>query len=191
MPIIITQYLQGVLLFTLHVLPNILNLAQLNWNICWENDLKWDFESTFHFIHPLCFSFCTLVVFARAMARILNQGVSSPAVLLFFRDNASAPHESSGSFVLFPLNTTPTTGPSAAPDLQHGLCKYSTRSCPHHTDERPNASESISVSHERPKRSLERAYGGSRCGCLEVSFERVDEYGLDSVVAFSKPIGRK
>jgi len=53
-------------------------------------------------------------------------------VLLFFRDNAPAPHESSGSFVLFPLNTTPTTGPSAAPDLQHGLCKYSTRSCPHH-----------------------------------------------------------
>lgn len=72
----------------------------------------------------------------------------------------------------FPLNTTPTTGPSAAPDLQHGLCKCSTRSCSHHTDERPNASESISVSHERPKRSLERAYGGSRCDCLEVSFER-------------------
>lgn len=85
-------------------------------------------------------------------------------------------------FRSFPLNTTPTTGPSAAPDLQHGLCKCSTRSCPHHTDERPNASESISVSHERPKRSLERAYGGSRCGCLEVSFERVDEYALDSVI---------
>lgn len=33
--------------------------------------------------------------------RILNQGASSPAVLLFFRDNAPAPHESSGSFVFF------------------------------------------------------------------------------------------
>lgn len=33
--------------------------------------------------------------------RILNQGASSPAVLLFFRDNAPAPHESTGSFVFF------------------------------------------------------------------------------------------
>lgn len=72
--------------------------------------------------------------------------------------------------------------------------------------ERPDASETISISHERAKRSLERAYGGSRCGRLEVNFERADEYALDSVVAqvmffflerrrnftkFSQPIRRK
>lgn len=62
---------------------------------------------------------------------------------------------------------------------------------PHRTDERPDASQSISVSHERPKRSLERAYGGSRCGCLEVSFERVDENALDSVVAQVSRFSRK
>ncbi len=33
--------------------------------------------------------------------QILNQGASSPAVFLFFRDNAPAPHESSGSFIFF------------------------------------------------------------------------------------------
>lgn len=120
--------------------------------------------------------------------RILNQGASSPAVLLFFRDNATW---ILWVFRLYPLNTTPTTGPSAAPDLQHGLCKYPTRSHPRCTDERPDASESISVSHERPKRPLERAYGGSRFGRLEVSFERVDEFVLDSVVAQVTVFSRK
>ncbi len=113
--------------------------------------------------------------------QILNQGASFPSSVPVFQRQCSSATWILWVFRLFPLNTTPTTGPSAALDLQHGLCKYPTRSRPRCTDERPDASESISVSHERPKWSLERAYGGSRCGCSEVSFERVDEFALYSV----------
>lgn len=113
--------------------------------------------------------------------RILNQGVSSPAVLLFFRDNAPAPHESSGSFVLFLWTLHQPLGPRL-PQTSNTVYANSQPEAALTIRKRDQMHLKVSAFLTRPIRSLERAYGGSRCGCLEVSFERVDEYALDSVV---------
>ncbi len=110
--------------------------------------------------------------------QILNQGASSPAVFLFFRDNAPVPHESSGSFIFFLWTLHQPLGPQLP---QTSNTVYANILPEAALAVRMRDQMHLKVSHERPKRSLERAYGGSRCGCSEVSFERVDEFALYSV----------